>query len=384
MDDRRGTGAEPDGGRRRLPLLPDRDAPGLAREFVAEACRVWATPWWADPASLVASELVTNAIRHTGAPFVLRLDRSPAGMTVAVEDRGGGEPRVVPAGERTVGGRGLAIVERLADDWGSTVGAGGKTVWARLAPPAPVPAAAGIAAPGTPATAAQALAWTARLADDGLFEDDPAADHVLLELPWDRDNVVLARSTAGHLAARAGFSVQEIEDLRLAVDEACGLLLAQEPIMAAALDALAEAGRPEGVAAGLPGGVAGGRAEAGGGAEAVGSTGMDGGAETIGSARVAGGTEVASGADAASGTRSSTPAEPFIRCRFAVGPGYVAAAVMAPVRDLGDVAGAGGFGWTLLGALVDELERVAGDDGRLGVRITKRAAVHARSQARKA
>jgi hypothetical protein len=66
-----------------------------------------------------------------------------------------------------------------------------------------------------------------------------------------------------------------------------------------------------------------------------------------------------------------------VRCRFAVAPGCVAAAVTAPVRDLGDVAGAGGFGWTLLGALVDELERVAGDDGRLGVRITKRAAVRA-------
>ncbi len=48
---------------------------------------------------------------------------------------------------------------------------------------------------------------------------------VTLSFPADRDQVVLARSVAGHIAARMGMSVAELTDLRLAVDEACGLFL---------------------------------------------------------------------------------------------------------------------------------------------------------------
>jgi anti-sigma regulatory factor (Ser/Thr protein kinase) len=42
-----------------------------------------------------------------------------------------------------------------------------------------------------------------------------------LSFPADVDLVVLARFTAAAVAARAGFDVEEIEDLRLAVDELC-------------------------------------------------------------------------------------------------------------------------------------------------------------------
>jgi serine/threonine-protein kinase RsbW len=55
--------------------------------------------------------------------------------------------------------------------------------------------------------------------------DPVAAGCVTLDIPADRSYVVLARSTAGHLGARIGLSMQELGDLRLAVDEACGLLL---------------------------------------------------------------------------------------------------------------------------------------------------------------
>src|SRR5260370_23471417 len=43
--------------------------------------------------------------------------------------------------------------------------------------------------------------------------------------PADKTYVALIRSATAHLGARVGFSVVEITDLRLAVDEACGLLL---------------------------------------------------------------------------------------------------------------------------------------------------------------
>jgi hypothetical protein len=57
----------------------------------------------------------------------------------------------------------------------------------------------------------------------------PGAATVLIKVPADRDYLVLIRSAAAHLGARVGCSVAEITDLRLAVDEACTLLLADRP-----------------------------------------------------------------------------------------------------------------------------------------------------------
>jgi hypothetical protein len=47
------------------------------------------------------------------------------------------------------------------------------------------------------------------------------SDVVELSLPVSADLLVLARLTAATVASRAGFDVEEIEDLRLAVDELC-------------------------------------------------------------------------------------------------------------------------------------------------------------------
>lgn len=57
----------------------------------------------------------------------------------------------------------------------------------------------------------------------------PGAATVLIKVPADRDYLVLIRSAAAHLGARVGCTVSEITDLRLAVDEACTLLLAHRP-----------------------------------------------------------------------------------------------------------------------------------------------------------
>jgi serine/threonine-protein kinase RsbW len=47
------------------------------------------------------------------------------------------------------------------------------------------------------------------------------SESVELTIPVESDLVVLARLTAATVASRAGFDVEEIEDLRLAVDELC-------------------------------------------------------------------------------------------------------------------------------------------------------------------
>lgn len=46
-------------------------------------------------------------------------------------------------------------------------------------------------------------------------------DHVEIAFPADVDFVVIARFAAATVAARANFDIDEIEDLRLAVDELC-------------------------------------------------------------------------------------------------------------------------------------------------------------------
>jgi hypothetical protein len=46
-------------------------------------------------------------------------------------------------------------------------------------------------------------------------------DHVEISFPADVDFVVIARFAAATVATRASFDIDEIEDLRLAVDELC-------------------------------------------------------------------------------------------------------------------------------------------------------------------
>ncbi len=58
-------------------------------------------------------------------------------------------------------------------------------------------------------------------ARNGNLAGDGDRDVVELSIPVRADLVVLARLTAATVGSRAGFDVEEIEDLRLAVDELC-------------------------------------------------------------------------------------------------------------------------------------------------------------------
>jgi anti-sigma regulatory factor (Ser/Thr protein kinase) len=88
---------------------------------------------------LVASELVTNAVRHSGCSpedeLLVRVSVRPDLLLISVQDPGRSgldAARVDPgAGERP-GGWGLNIVERLSRTWGTARGEG-YCVWAELA-----------------------------------------------------------------------------------------------------------------------------------------------------------------------------------------------------------------------------------------------------------
>jgi serine/threonine-protein kinase RsbW len=66
---------------------------------------------------------------------------------------------------------------------------------------------------------------TAGRAQDGPALSTVALSTVALTIPADRDQVVLVRSVAAHIGVRLGLTVEELTDLRLAVDEACGVFL---------------------------------------------------------------------------------------------------------------------------------------------------------------
>lgn len=89
-----------------------------------------------DAVTLVASELVGNAIRHAGASADNVLD---IGWTVgrdevviSVEDPSSRLPERREATPRSPDGRGLRIVEALSVAWGADPTPRGKRVWARV------------------------------------------------------------------------------------------------------------------------------------------------------------------------------------------------------------------------------------------------------------
>jgi len=86
-----------------------------------------------DIVALLTSELVTNAIRHGEPPVRLRAERSETAVTVSVEDASASAPVAVePAAWDASGGRGLHLVESLADGWGVKRNGAGKQVWFRV------------------------------------------------------------------------------------------------------------------------------------------------------------------------------------------------------------------------------------------------------------
>jgi anti-sigma regulatory factor (Ser/Thr protein kinase) len=89
-----------------------------------------------DTASLLTSELVTNAYQHGGGAMMMAADVRGAQLRVSVTDSGDGVPSPAePAADGTldVRGRGLLMVSSLATRWGTRPRAAqGKAVWFEL------------------------------------------------------------------------------------------------------------------------------------------------------------------------------------------------------------------------------------------------------------
>ncbi|MEU2116088.1 SpoIIE family protein phosphatase [Streptomyces sp. NPDC016459] len=107
-----------------------------ARERVLDQLSRWDLDELAFTTELVASELVTNAIRYAGGPLELRLIRA-ASLICEVSDRSSTQPRMRRAQASEEGGRGLFLIAQLTDRWGSRYTRHGKTIWTEQSLPPP-------------------------------------------------------------------------------------------------------------------------------------------------------------------------------------------------------------------------------------------------------
>ncbi|MCM2576784.1 ATP-binding protein [Streptomyces meridianus] len=125
-----------------LVVRPDPAEVGRARRWARsrlDAAGLGADDPLAETLVLLISELVTNAVLHTGCSAVLRIQLPAAGaaagagmVRVEVADGSARPPRPRHAERDDTDGRGLELVDGLADRWGWQAEGAGKRVWCEL------------------------------------------------------------------------------------------------------------------------------------------------------------------------------------------------------------------------------------------------------------
>ena len=103
-----------------------------ARRTVTALCAPAGLVALHDTAALLTSEVVTNAVLHGDGTVMVRAHTGGGRLRVEVQDDGEGVPALRDAARDDEGGRGLALVAALADDWGIEQVPGGKFVWFEL------------------------------------------------------------------------------------------------------------------------------------------------------------------------------------------------------------------------------------------------------------
>jgi anti-sigma regulatory factor (Ser/Thr protein kinase) len=118
-------------------LPPTVAAVPAARHLVLELLRAWESPHALDDAALLVSELVSNVVDHVGgeAELTVEVSLSDAWLRIAVVDGLAIRPVVRELSSDRPRGRGLQLVQALADSWGAEEHGGGKRVWFDLRPP---------------------------------------------------------------------------------------------------------------------------------------------------------------------------------------------------------------------------------------------------------
>ena len=100
-----------------------------ARAFLRSALETWSLDGLGEVTELLTSELVSNVVRHVGSNVVLRAIHHDDHIRVEVDDTSAALPEIGHPRPLDLGGRGMVLVDSLADRWGADPHPGGKTVW---------------------------------------------------------------------------------------------------------------------------------------------------------------------------------------------------------------------------------------------------------------
>ncbi|WP_217545863.1 SpoIIE family protein phosphatase [Streptomyces sp. GbtcB6] len=107
-----------------------------ARQHLRELLHDWGPPDQVDSAVLLVSEMLTNVLVHTDADALLLAEVSGQAperrLRVEVTDAGDDLPHKRRPGELASSGRGLVLIEVLADAWGVDPRGQGKSIWFEL------------------------------------------------------------------------------------------------------------------------------------------------------------------------------------------------------------------------------------------------------------
>lgn len=126
------TDEEPEPHRIRIRLRPVPDACRQARQVVTQACATWRRRESTATATLVATELVANVVRHAHTTMELTLGLRRGRLCLTVRDGSRRLPRTADPSLADAGGRGLHLVRALTESWGVLPITDGKVVWARF------------------------------------------------------------------------------------------------------------------------------------------------------------------------------------------------------------------------------------------------------------
>lgn len=114
-----------------LPL--DAQSARVAREFLGTCVCSEHGRTALEDATLLTSEVISNAVVYGGPPITLSVACSSEDTEVRVRDGNSTFPMRRQANELDTGGRGLFLVDALANEWGvETIGQDAKEVWFRV------------------------------------------------------------------------------------------------------------------------------------------------------------------------------------------------------------------------------------------------------------
>jgi anti-sigma regulatory factor (Ser/Thr protein kinase) len=111
-----------------LPARPT--SVGVARRFLVQLLEAWDLQGLEYDASVVLSELVTNAVLHARTEVRLEVSYEDSVLRLEVSDGSPKLPMAKRPNPQAATGKGLVLIDALATEWGVRPEPNGKTIWA--------------------------------------------------------------------------------------------------------------------------------------------------------------------------------------------------------------------------------------------------------------